>query len=180
LPGSRASEISQLMPVYVAAAKKLHNLNSNRYFVIPAANQKLAEMIQSTKGINDIPYKLSIDSAQDFLSLSSISIVTSGTASLEAAVLGSVPIICYKTNKLNYAILSRLVRTPFVGLPNLLLQKHIFPELIQYDLTPESIVSSFSKISSEPEHYRSYLSEINDSMRGEGFEVAANAINDLL
>ena len=180
LPGSRASEISQLMPVYVAAAKKLHNLNSNRYFVIPAANQKLAEMIQSTKGINDIPYKLSIDSAQDFLSLSSISIVTSGTASLEAAVLGSVPIICYKTNKLNYAILSRLVRTPFVGLPNLLLQKHIFPELIQYDLTPESIVSSFSKISSEPENYQSYLSEINDSMRGEGFEVAANAINDLL
>ena len=63
------------MPVYVAAAKKLHNLNSNRYFVIPAANQKLAEMIQSTKGISDIPYKLSIDSAQDFLSLSSISIV---------------------------------------------------------------------------------------------------------
>ena len=180
LPGSRASEISKLMPIYVAAAKKLHNLDSNRYFVIPAANQKLAEMIQSTKGINEIPHKLSIDSAQDFLCLSSISIVTSGTASLEAAVLGSVPIICYKTNKLNYAILSRLVRTPFVGLPNLLLQKHIFPELIQYDLTPESIVSSFSKIFSEPEYYQSHLSQINDSMLGEGFDVAANAINDLL
>ena len=180
LPGSRASEISQLMPVYVAAAKKLLNLNSNTYFLIPAANKELAEMILSTKGINEIPYKLSIDSAQDFLSLSSISIVTSGTASLEAAVLGSVPIICYKTNKLNYAILSRLVRTPFVGLPNLLLQEHIFPELIQYDLTPESIVNSFSKISSEPEHYHSYLTKINDSMRGEGFEVAAKAINNIL
>ena len=180
LPGSRASEISQLMPVYVAGAKKLLNLNSNRYFLIPAANKKLAEMIQSTKGINEIPYKLSIGSAQDFLTLSSISIVTSGTATLEAAVLGSAPIICYKTNKLNYAILSRLVRTPFVGLPNLLLQEHIFPELIQNDLTPNSIVNSFSKISSEPEHYQSYLSDINNSMRGEGFEVAANAINNLL
>ena len=180
LPGSRVSEISQLMPVYVAAAKKLHHLNSNRYFVIPAANKKLAEMIESTKGINEIPYKLSIDSAQDFLSLSSISIVTSGTASLEAAVLGSVPIICYKTNKLNYAILSRLLRTPFVGLPNLLLQDHIFPELIQRDLTPEAIVNSFSKILSEPEKYQSYLSQINDSMLGEGFEVAAGAIDNLL
>jgi lipid-A-disaccharide synthase len=180
LPGSRISEISHLMPVYVAAAKKLLNLNSNAFFLIPAANKQLAEMIQSTKGINEIPCKLSIDSAQDFLSLSSISIVTSGTASLEAAVLGSVPIICYKTNKLNYAILSRLVRTPFVGLPNLLLQEHIFPELIQYDLTPESIINSFSKISSEPEHYNSYLTKINDSMRGEGFEVAAKAINNLL
>jgi len=180
LPGSRASEISQLMPVYVAAAKKLYSLNSNRYFLIPAANTKLAEMIQSTKGINEIPYQLSIDSAQDYLTLSSISIVTSGTASLEAAVLGSVPIICYKTNKLNYAILSRLVRTPYVGLPNLLLQEHIFPELIQDDLSPDSIINSFSKIASKPEQYQSYLPDIKNSILGEGFEVAANAINDLL
>ena len=180
LPGSRASEISQLMPVYVAAAKKLYSLNSNRYFLIPAANTKLAKMIQSTKGINEIPYQLSIDSAQDYLTLSSISIVTSGTASLEAAVLGSVPIICYKTNKVNYAILSRLVRTPYVGLPNLLLQEHIFPELIQNDLSPDSIVNSFSKIVSKPEQYQSYLPDIKNSIRGEGFEVAANAINDLL
>ena len=106
--------------------------------------------------------------------------MTSGTASLEAAVLGSVPIICYKTNTLNYAILSRLVKTPFVGLPNLLLQEHVFPELIQNNLTPDLIVRSFSNISSEPEQYRTYLSKINDSMRGKGFEAAANAISHLL
>jgi len=180
LPGSRESEISQLMPVYIEAAKKLFQINPNSYFLIPAANKKLAEMIKLTKGIEDIPFKLSIDSAQDFLSLSSISIVTSGTASLEAAVLGSVPIICYKTNTLNYAILSRLVKTPFVGLPNLLLQEHVFPELIQNNLTPDLIVKSFCNISSEPEQYRTYLSKINDSMRGKGFEAAANAISLLL
>ena len=180
LPGSRESEISKLMPVYTEAAKKLFQINPNSYFLIPAANKKLAEMIKLTKGIEDIPFKLSIDSAQDFLGLSSISIVTSGTASLEAAVLGSVPIICYKTNTLNYAILSRLVKTPFVGLPNLLLQEHVFPELIQNNLTPDLIVRSFSNISSEPEQYRTYLSKINDSMRGKGFEAAANAISHLL
>ena len=180
LPGSRESEISQLMPVYIEAAKKLFQINPNSYFLIPAANKKLAEMIKLTKGIEDIPFKLSIDSAQDFLSLCSISIVTSGTASLEAAVLGSVPIICYKTNTLNYAILSRLVKTPFVGLPNLLLQENVFPELIQNNLTPDLIVRSFSNISSEPEQYRTYLSKINDSMRGKGFEAAANAISHLL
>ena len=180
LPGSRESEISQLMPVYIEAAKKLFQINPNSYFLIPAANKKLAEMIKLTKGIEDIPFKLSIDSAQDFLGLSSISIVTSGTASLEAAVLGSVPIICYKTNTLNYAILSRLVKTPFVGLPNLLLQEHVFPELIQNNLTSDLIVRSFSNISSEPEQYRTYLSKINDSMRGKGFEAAANAISHLL
>ena len=137
-------------------------------------------MIESMESINEIPFNLSIDCAQDFLALSPISIVTSGTASLEAAVLGSVPIICYKTNKLNYAILSRLISTPFVGLPNLLLQKPIFPELIQYDLTPDSIVYSYSKILSMPEQYQSHLLEINDAMSGKGFDNAARAIKNLL
>ena len=180
LPGSRESEISQLMPVYIAAAKKLLNQDPNAYFLIPAANKKLATMIESIKGINEIPYKLSLNSAQDFLSISPISIVTSGTATLEAAVLGSSPIICYKTNKLNYAILSRLISTPFVGLPNLLLQKPLFPELIQYDLTPDSIVNSYSKIFSMSQQYQSHLLEINDAMSGKGFDNAAIAIKNLL
>jgi len=180
LPGSRASEISELMPVYITAAKKLLNQDPNVYFLIPAANKKLALRIESINGIDKIPHKLSLDSAQDFLALSPISIVTSGTATLEAAVLGSVPIICYKTDKLSYVILSRLINTPFVGLPNLLLQKHIFPELIQYDLTPESIVKSYSKILSKPEQYQSYKSDINDAMTGKGFEIAAREIKNLL
>ena len=180
LPGSRESEISQLMPVYVEAAKKLSEMNPNAFFLVPAANKKLAEMIESTKGMKDIPHIIAVDAAQDFLTLSPISIVTSGTASLEASVLGSVPIICYKTNFFNYAILSRLVKTPFVGLPNLLLQAHVFPELIQNDLTPNSIVNSFLKISSDPTQYQMHLSSMNESMQGEGFEAAAEAINNLL
>ena len=180
LPGSRESEISQLMPVYVEAAKKLSEMNPNAFFLVPAANKKLAEMIESTKGMKDIPHIIAVDAAQDFLTLSPISIVTSGTASLEASVLGSVPIICYKTNFFNYAILSRLVKTPFVGLPNLLLQAHVFPELIQNDLTPDSIVNSFLKISSDPTQYQMHLSSMHESMQGEGFEAAAEAINNLL
>ena len=180
LPGSRASEISELMPIYILAAKKLLMHNPNAYFLIPAANKKLADMIQSSKGIKEIPHKLSIDSARDFLSISPISIVTSGTASLEAAVLGSTPIICYKTNRLNYAILSRLISTPFIGLPNLLLQKDIFPELLQSDLTPDSIVTNYLKILSNPKKYQCFGSEINDAMSGEGFEIAARTIKNLL
>ena len=180
LPGSRGSEISQLMPVYIEAAKKLLILNPNTFFLIPAANKELAQMIESIESINEIPFNLSIDCAQDFLALSPISIVTSGTASLEAAVLGSAPIICYKTNKLNYAILSRLLKTPFIGLPNILLQEHIFPELVQNNLTPNTIVESFKKILIDSGQYNSYLSKINHSMHGEGFEVAANAIKKIL
>jgi lipid-A-disaccharide synthase len=180
LPGSRVSEVSQLMPIYIDSAKHLLQHDKNLFFLIPAANTKLASMIKGLEGINQIPHQLSIGSAQDFLSISSISIVTSGTASLESAVLKSIPIICYKTNKLNYAILSRLIKTPFIGLPNLLIQKHIFPELIQNNLSIETIASSFNKIDLHPELYQSHISEINNSMTGEGFKAAATAIKNKL
>ena len=180
LPGSRRSEISQLMPIYIQSAKKLLEVNPNIFFLIPAANSELADAIASHQDINQIPHSLATEAAQDFLSISTISIVTSGTASLEAAVLGSVPIICYKTNAFNYAILSRMVKTPFIGLPNLLLQEHVFPELIQQDLSVDAIVSSYSEISSKPQRYQSHLAAMNDSMNGKGFTAAAQAIKHLL
>jgi lipid-A-disaccharide synthase len=180
LPGSRRSEISQLMPIYIQSAKKLLEVNPNIFFLIPAANSELADAIAAHQDINQIPHSLATEAAQDFLSISTISIVTSGTASLEAAVLGSVPIICYKTNAFNYAILSRMVKTPFIGLPNLLLQEHVFPELIQQDLSVDAIVSSYSEISSKPQQYQSHLAAMNDSMNGEGFTAAAQAIKHLL
>ena len=61
-----------------------------------------------------------------------------------------------------------------------LLQKPLFPELIQYDLTPDSIVNSYSKIFSMSQQYQSHLLEINDAMSGKGFDNAAIAIKNLL
>ena len=63
---------------------------------------------------------------------------------------------------------------------DVLLQKPIFPELIQYDLTPDSIVNSYLNMFSMPEQYQSHLLEINDAMSGKGFDNAAKAIKNLL
>ena len=62
---------------------------------------------------------------KEFLSISEFSVVTSGTATLESAILGCPPIICYKTNFLNNAIISRMLKVDNIGLPNLLLGKGI-------------------------------------------------------
>ena len=103
--------------------------------------------------------------------------MTSGTASLEAVVLGYLPIICYKTNKLNYAILSRMIKTPFIGLPNLLLQKHLFPELVQKGLSVQKVVESYKELNIKTKKYKSSLQEIKHAMRGEGFMAAAKFIS---
>ena len=179
LPGSRKSEILHMMPIFIQAAERIYDLNPNAFFLIPAANNELKALIQTTLEKTSLNYQLTTSAAKDYLSISKISIVTSGTASLEAAVLGSLPIICYKTNTFNYAILSRMIKTPFIGLPNLLLQQHLFPELVQHELTDEAIVSHYKKLSLNPHQYQSHIEEMNSAIKGKGFKEAARLLLSL-
>ena len=179
LPGSRKSEILHMMPIFLKAAERIFASNPNAFFLIPAANEELKGLIQNILKQTKLNYQLTSSAAKDYLSISKISIVTSGTASLEAAVLGSLPIICYKTNSFNYAILSRMIRTPFVGLPNLLLQQHIFPELIQHELTPEAIEYHYKNLSTNSEKYQSMIEEMDSAIQGKGFEEAARLLLSL-
>ena len=179
LPGSRKSEILYMMPIFIKAAEKIFAFNSNAFFLIPAANEDLKVLIQNTLEQTKLNYQLTSSAAKDYLSISKISIVTSGTASLESAVLGSLPIICYKTNPFNYAILSRMIKTPFIGLPNLLLQKHLFPELVQHELTPEAITHHYKNLYLDPHKYHSQIEEMNAAMQGKGFEEAAHLLLSL-
>ena len=179
LPGSRKSEILHMMPIFIQAAERIFASNPNAFFLIPAANEELKVLIQNTLEQTKLNYQLTSSAAQDYLSISKISIVTSGTASLEATVLGSLPIICYKTNPFNYAILSRMIRTPFIGLPNLLLQQHIFPELVQHELTPEAIVRHYNNLSLDAKKYQSLIEEMDAAIQGKGFEEAARLLLSL-
>ena len=168
-----------MMPIFIKAAEKIFAFNSNAFFLIPAANEDLKVLIQNTLEQTKLNYQLTSSAAKDYLSISKISIVTSGTASLESAVLGSLPIICYKTNPFNYAILSRMIKTPFIGLPNLLLQKHLFPELVQHELTPEAIMHHYKNLYLDPHKYQSQIEEMNAAMQGKGFEEAAHLLLSL-
>ena len=179
LPGSRKSEILHMMPIFIQAAERIFASNPNTFFLIPAASDELKALIQNTLDQTSLNYQLTSSTAKDYLSISKIAIVTSGTASLEAAVLGSLPIICYKTNPFNYAVLSRMIKTPFIGLPNLLLQKPLFPELVQHELTPEAIVHHYQNLSLDPLQYQSQLEQMNATMHGEGFEEAARLLLSL-
>jgi len=180
MPGSRKSEVLQMMPIFADAAQKIYKSNPNTFFLIPAANDELAALIQPILDLSGLDYQLSSSSAaRDFLSLSKVSIVTSGTASLEAAALSSLPIICYKTNILNYAILSRMIKTPFIGLPNLLLQDHLFPELVQDKLTADAIYAHYHQMSSGSLEYQPHLKSIKLAMKGNGFAEAAHLLGSL-
>ena len=155
LPGSRISEIKNLLPTYIEFIHLHSNKNKDYVYLIPASDQKIFETIDNLFP-KSLPVKISIDSAKDFLSISDRSIVTSGTATLEAAILGASPIICYRTSPINYFIISRMLKIDDVGLPNLLLGSRKFPELIQKECTPQEILKT---IESTDFHYLNSLSE---------------------
>ena len=176
LPGSRASEISNMMPAYISFMEIAHTNNTNFHFLIPAADSLIKEKIESYIQNKNLPITISIGSARDFLSISKYSIVTSGTATLEAAVLQAAPIICYKTNNFNYFIISRMLKTKLIGLPNLLLSKKVFPELLQSECTAENIYKSLqSLIHSNDIHDE--LIKVKNHLEGQGFDAAAKAIS---
>ena len=145
LPGSRKSEIKNLLPTYIEFII-LHSSKYSHYeYLIPASDNQSLDMIK--KDIPpDLPVVVGINCTKDFLSISDFSVVTSGTATLESAVLGTSPIICYKTNPINYFIISRMLKIDDVGLPNLLLGKRKFPELIQRSCNAKSILDAAESI----------------------------------
>lgn len=136
LPGSRRSEIQSLLPVYLAA---LELCDLPHEIVIPASNDANFELIQSILATFTIKARVVNGGSRELLKIAEQAIVTSGTATLEAALLECPMVIAYRMSPLSWFFIKRLVRTPFAGLPNIMLDRAVVPELIQENLTPRAL-----------------------------------------
>ena len=178
LPGSRESEIKNMLPAYIKFIENYSIPNSDTAYLIPASTNKIAnkiyEMTNSLRNVVVEPFAIN-----EFLSISEFSIVTSGTASLESAVIGCPPIICYKTNPLNYFIISRMLKVQNIGLPNLLLGDSVFPELVQNECNQKNLLLAADKIFKITPQMNKIQSEIKEKLCGVGFANAAKSILDL-
>jgi lipid-A-disaccharide synthase len=167
LPGSRKSEIKNILPTYIEFLRKHFEKYNDYNYLIPVADKNSKDLIEKEFSFYDLPIKIEINCSREFLSISDFSVVTSGTATLEAAVLGAEPIICYKTNKLNYFILSRMLKVSHIGLPNLLLNQRRFPELVQQEATSSTILKEAESIQNKQS--KSFIQEeLRDLLHGEG------------
>jgi lipid-A-disaccharide synthase len=131
LPGSRASEIGALWPVLVAVAAKLRAVSPGCRFVVPVA----PTVDRGALAGIDADFCADISEAA---SVADVAIASSGTATLELAVLGTPMVVIYKVSPLNYAIGSRLVSLERYSLPNIIAGREIVPEHIQ-QLDPDAI-----------------------------------------
>ncbi len=133
LPGSRKQEVRLKLPVMLQAVK-----NMTGYQIVIAGAPSLdpsfySEFIQSDS-VHIVHGK-----TYDLLSASEAAIVTSGTATLEAAILNIPQVVCYKTSGISYSIAKRLIKIKYISLVNLIMDKEVVRELIQHACNPDSI-----------------------------------------
>jgi len=180
LPGSRSSEVKWNLDIMLGSANIIQSKLNNVLFSIPCNNkenfEKINMGIRKHKLLNIKPI---IGHSHDVINASDLVIVASGTATLEAALFKKPMLIIYRSSWWSWQILSRMKIIPWIGLPNILLNKLISPELLQKRANPEEIANEALKIINDKKYKRlinKEFTELHKSLR----RNTSNLILDIL
>ncbi len=186
LPGSRHKELARILPPLLETAALLEEKIPGCQFAIALAGNRLEKEAQDIiaalrdKGIV-LPEKIVTVCGEtlEALAAADVAVVTSGTATLETAIIGTPMVVVYKTSAFNYKTLRPLIDVPHFGLINLIAEERLATELIQDDFTPEALGDEIRRLL-EPENnagMREKLKEITEILgHGGASQRAAEAI----
>lgn len=150
LPGSRSSEIENILSWYLAgvqAAVEKEILPANVELVIPVAKEKLKEeIIEICQDYPRLNIKLVDKHVHDVLATSIFALVSSGTATLDAMLVHTPMIVGYRLSTFNFFLAKRLIRTPFIALANVVMGRELAKELIQDDLNSDNLVTQIKAL----------------------------------
>ena len=141
LPGSRQQEITSILPTMLQATTDF----ADYQFVVGTVSN-LPDALYDSFLSNYPSVKRVDDAAYDLLHIATAALVTSGTATLETALLNVPQVVCYKTTGVTYAIAKRLIAVPFISLVNLIAGWEVVNELIQNDLTTNRVAAELKAV----------------------------------
>ena len=161
MPGSRNSEVSRLLPIMVNASKALRkDLKGQVSYRVPVAPGISARRIRESFEKAGVPVEISREESARVMSQCDLIVMASGTATLEAALLEVPAIIVYKVSFISYLLGRLMIRVPWIGLANIVAGKEVYPELIQYEATPERVVETCLALIREPGRLRKIREEL--------------------
>lgn len=146
LPGSRGNEIKRMLPLMLKAAEELMFSNPDLQFLLPQADSVSDELLQYFLQSSPLAIKVVKRQVYDAIQCCDAVMTTSGTASLEIALLGVPMVIAYRLSPLTYWFGRQLVKIPFIGLPNIIVGKLIVKELIQDAVSAESLSTEIERL----------------------------------
>ena len=160
LPGSRANEINRLLPIMLAAAEILQARIPGIQFMLPQADSISDELLESYMCQSLVKITVIKNQPYDVIQCCDVVMTTSGTATIEIALLTVPMVITYKLAALTYWLGRWLVNTPFIGLPNIILGKGFIKELIQHEATSENLAEEIERILTD----KFYADQMRDNL----------------
>jgi lipid-A-disaccharide synthase len=139
LPGSRQAEVSMLLPILLETARRLAANDPKTQFVLAQASTIDDNLLHALLQRSPVPVTVVKDQASEVMAASDLLLVASGTATLQAAVVGTPMVLLYRTTLPTYWVARCLVQVKWIGLVNLVAGRSIVPELIQDEATAERL-----------------------------------------
>jgi lipid-A-disaccharide synthase len=162
LPGSRPNEIAQNYGRIVSACERIHHADGSVQFILAAA-PNLPPGLFARYANAAFEIKQVTGATYDALAAADCAIVASGTATIEAVLLGTPMVVIYRVSPLSAFLLRRMIRTPFLSMVNLIAGRRVVPELIQDDFTPEAVEGQVRRLLGSPaarDEMKSALAEV--------------------
>jgi lipid-A-disaccharide synthase len=183
LPGSRTGEIDRMLPVFLEALRRLQRGRAPFTVAVPVPDY-LAAKVRAGLERSGLQIILLTGDAEKFdaFAAADAALAKSGTVTLELALSGVPAVIAYKVNRISYMIAKRLQVGNYIGLPNVILNRLLMPELLQYDCTPDRLTPELARLLDDPAARAAQLAggdEIRRLLSPEGktpSEAAADAV----
>lgn len=185
LPGSRGGEIRHIAPTFLQTIARLSQMRPDLRFVLPVVpgmrgliDPMVAEHVQ-----NKAQLMVLDGQSHDALAACDVTLIASGTATLEAALFKRPMVIAYKISALSWPIMKRMAYLPWVGLPNILLKDFVVPERLQHDAHPEQLAADVLAWLDQPARAQSVQQrflELHHSLRRNTAQAASDAIAQVL
>ena len=185
LPGSRVSELEQLADLFIRTAAQIAAVLPDAHFLVPLVNRPTRELFEAARYRHggDINLTMLFGHAHEAMAASDIVLAASGTATLEAAILGRPVVIAYRMPGLSWLLMKNRGYLPYVGLPNILAGEFIVPEFLQDEATPENLTQAILNLMFDTtvrQRLEARFSKITDELRQDSSERIASALMPLI
>lgn len=176
LPGSRGGEVGKLGALFLDTAQRLLQDRPELRFVLPCASPERRVQIEEMLAGRDLPVQLLDGASHEALAACNAVLIASGTATLEALLYKRPMVVAYKVAPMTYRILKRLVKSPYISLPNLLAGRLLVPELIQDAATPEALGATLLPLLDDGSVQTKSFDAIHRALRQDASAQAAEAV----
>jgi lipid-A-disaccharide synthase len=180
MPGSRGGEVGRLGALFFDTAERLLAQRPGIRFVLPCASPQRRAQIELLLQGRDLPLTLLDGRSHVALAACDAVLIASGTATLEALLYKRPMVVAYRLAPLTYWILKRMVKSPYVSLPNLLARRLLVPELLQDAATADALAQTLLPLLDNGAEQTAGFDELHRTLRRDASNQAADAVLSLI